>query len=648
MTQITSSKKIVAGLLSFAMVFSLVVSLGVVSASAQTAMTTTTTTSSWSYTFTRNLTVGSRGADVTALQTMLQAKGFLSVAPTGYFGGLTKAALAGWQASVGISPAVGYFGPLTRGYVATMSTTTTTTSTVPGCMAGAMYSSTTGAPCTTTTPGSTSTTWSADGTDGSLTVSSSAFVSSGTQVRKGQTGGLVAVQLQATAGKVNVSRFDVHMNVRPWLYFGQLQLKDANGNVLATKNLSSAADATEVTVGTDYLVRFDNVNYVVTPGSTKTLAVYGMVLSTTDKLSSNVSVTSWVPTDSIRTINGKNFTDSVGLGASSTGNSITLLGGTSSNGDIAVRISPSTPAQRIVATNSTSATNDVVLGMFDVKSQNSASTINSLTFTVQNSTGSSTNITSVLSNLRLLVGGQTYGAAAFATTSSVFPSQVSFTNLNINLPQDAWTTMTLEGNVAAGVNNIVASSTIAAATISGVDTNFNNLTVSGSNQTSNDVSLLAAGLTLSAPSATTDGDISGIISGSTAGKVGVNTKYTLTLTNNGNNDVYVARAAGAFVGTTTSYNGVLTANTASSSITTLQVADTQAGDNVNANAYVVAAGSSRTFTLKGVLKAPAGGGTAEQRITAIYFNTSASAVTSTSTASVINFGLNSLVINTGL
>ncbi|MEK7513156.1 MAG: peptidoglycan-binding domain-containing protein, partial [Patescibacteria group bacterium] len=68
-----------------------------------------------SYTFTRNLTVGSRGADVTALQNALIASGHLKIsAPTGYFGPMTKAALAAWQKDKNISPAVGYFGPITR------------------------------------------------------------------------------------------------------------------------------------------------------------------------------------------------------------------------------------------------------------------------------------------------------------------------------------------------------------------------------------------------------------------------------------------------------------------------------------------------------------------------------------------------------
>src|SRR5438552_3394844 len=50
--------------------------------------------------FSRDLTVGSKGDDVSALQQLLISNGFLNIAaPTGYFGGLTKAALVKWQKS---------------------------------------------------------------------------------------------------------------------------------------------------------------------------------------------------------------------------------------------------------------------------------------------------------------------------------------------------------------------------------------------------------------------------------------------------------------------------------------------------------------------------------------------------------------------
>ena len=64
--------------------------------------------------FTRSLTVGSRGDDVTCLQNYLKSGGHLSVSATGYFGSLTKAATAAWQAANGVTPAVGYFGSISR------------------------------------------------------------------------------------------------------------------------------------------------------------------------------------------------------------------------------------------------------------------------------------------------------------------------------------------------------------------------------------------------------------------------------------------------------------------------------------------------------------------------------------------------------
>jgi Putative peptidoglycan binding domain len=83
-------------------------------------------------TFTRSLTIGSTGSDVKALQMFLNSHNAV-IAASGagsmgnestYFGGLTKAALAKFQAAQGISPAVGYFGPLTMAKVNSMCTTT--------------------------------------------------------------------------------------------------------------------------------------------------------------------------------------------------------------------------------------------------------------------------------------------------------------------------------------------------------------------------------------------------------------------------------------------------------------------------------------------------------------------------------------------
>lgn len=64
----------------------------------------------------RDLTFGSYGADVIALESFLRGRGFMTVTGSGYFSAATRDAVARFQASVGIYPASGYFGPLTRAY----------------------------------------------------------------------------------------------------------------------------------------------------------------------------------------------------------------------------------------------------------------------------------------------------------------------------------------------------------------------------------------------------------------------------------------------------------------------------------------------------------------------------------------------------
>lgn len=89
------------------------------------ALTGSTTTGGSSYTFTRDLTIGSSGTDVMELQKFLNGKGFtVNASGAGspgqestYFGSLTAAALAKYQAANNIAPAAGYFGPMTRANV---------------------------------------------------------------------------------------------------------------------------------------------------------------------------------------------------------------------------------------------------------------------------------------------------------------------------------------------------------------------------------------------------------------------------------------------------------------------------------------------------------------------------------------------------
>ncbi len=100
---------------------------------AQLGTGTGTSTATCAITFARNLTTGSVGTDVKALQQFLNAKGYMVAASgagsmgmeTMTFGSLTTKALAKFQAANAISPAVGYFGPITRAKVNSMCTPST-------------------------------------------------------------------------------------------------------------------------------------------------------------------------------------------------------------------------------------------------------------------------------------------------------------------------------------------------------------------------------------------------------------------------------------------------------------------------------------------------------------------------------------------
>jgi peptidoglycan hydrolase-like protein with peptidoglycan-binding domain len=65
----------------------------------------------------QDMAVGTTGQGVVVLQGLLSEFGYLNVpsgVPFGYYGSLTQSALARYQASLNVTPADGYFGPVTK------------------------------------------------------------------------------------------------------------------------------------------------------------------------------------------------------------------------------------------------------------------------------------------------------------------------------------------------------------------------------------------------------------------------------------------------------------------------------------------------------------------------------------------------------
>jgi len=117
-----------------------------------------------------DLAQGSQNSSVTALQGYLAASGYLSVAPTGYFGSLTFAAVKNYQSAQGINN-TGYVGPLTRASLQAMTCTaqTQTTTTAPPTTGIVTTPITTSPPITTAAPSASGITVTAPGNGESLT-----------------------------------------------------------------------------------------------------------------------------------------------------------------------------------------------------------------------------------------------------------------------------------------------------------------------------------------------------------------------------------------------------------------------------------------------------------------------------------------------
>ncbi|KKU88968.1 MAG: hypothetical protein UY20_C0019G0009 [Candidatus Yanofskybacteria bacterium GW2011_GWA1_48_10] len=226
-------------------------------------------------TFTQNLTVGSRGTEVTALQQMLVAQGHL-VMPTGvamgYFGSLTKAAVAKWQTANGVSPTAGYWGPISRAKANTTTTTTTTTTT------GGI-----------TTPG----------VEGTLTASETASPASGTKVYEGGSKvDVLGVKLEAKLSDVKVERIKLKLDA------ATSGNSDQQFYTKIADNIYVMDGSTVLASSSDYYITITGFSVVVPKGSSKSVTIAVDPKASWDSTYDNDSWTVSVPVDGVRGVDG--------------------------------------------------------------------------------------------------------------------------------------------------------------------------------------------------------------------------------------------------------------------------------------------------------------------------------------------------------
>lgn len=435
-----STRKIVAGLLSIAMVLTLVVGLSA-TASAQTV------------TFSRNLTVGSTGADVTALQTYLASKGYFTVTPTGYFGSITKRAVAQYQAANGITPAAGYFGPITRAQVNAGGAVVVTPGGIAGCPAGAIYNYLTGTLCAGTSTPSTST------TEGSLAVTLSAQPSNNANITSNSDVNVYALDLKAQLADVTVNRADLDVSVytsgpsyeNPGNFVNAVKIW--NGSTLVKSWSVGTADFIAGTSSNSYYVRLSGIGFVVPKDTTKTLTVS---FSTNGGIDTDRTVVvRGYGSNSLLTTSGNNVNSYYDISGNSRTHTFKKPG-TATLTVAAVAAPIDSMTQRLAST--TVGALAVPMVNFTAKSEVGDAKITSLSViaTSSNTTGPTA--------VYLMDGSTVLASQTVSTWVAATAQTITFSNLSYVVAKDATKTLT----IAADFNTSTLNGTIASTTVSSV------------------------------------------------------------------------------------------------------------------------------------------------------------------------------------
>lgn len=437
------SKKIFAGVLALA--------LAVVAYSGANA----------AYMHAGTLKVGSRGAQVTSLQAtlnMTSCKVGAGVA-TGYFGPLTKAAVQCFQSSHGLT-ADGVVGPMTGAQLALVAGSTggdTDGSSTPGCPAGALYNTMTGAPCSGSNDGSSS---ALNGTDGTIATVTQLSQYSGEEVGEG-------------ANDVKVLGFEVEASND-----GDIQLKsvklafnDYAGS--GSNRISNYVDGVTVWMDDTKIGSADIADFNKDSSGvySKTITLNNSAIIRADKKakfyvtvdavngfdSGDISAANdWhIDLDSIRYVDGSGVvtTESTAGDLPIQNTAINFVSfSTAADTKLKVSLDPTSPDSGIVIVSETSITDNVVLLKGKLKLDGTSDVLlNTFPVTLTETGASTSGVSALTGNLTLSLDGQKFSKTVTSTAAS---ATVTFDKLDFNISAGDSVNFT----VMADVEDILATS----------------------------------------------------------------------------------------------------------------------------------------------------------------------------------------------
>jgi hypothetical protein len=385
------------------------------------------------YVFTRDLTVGSTGADVMELQKVLNASASTQVSASGvgapgmessYFGSLTKAALAKWQAAHNVAPAVGYFGPLTR--AAVNAAAPVITNLPAGCTTPSGYSPTTGQACNTASNNGGNNGGALQGGAGDITVTSLSTYSNENVVEGAEDVNVLAVDVEADE-ESDVELTSIKVSLEQTTAADSEDITDYIDSVAVWLDGEKVgeADADEFSEASDVY--------------SKSISLDNAIIRAGDELRLVISVTASnnldsgdIDTDSFTVdIVSTRFEDAEGVVSTDTTNVTSRtfdFDSLATSGDLEAKITKNTssPEASSVEVSNTANTNDVPLLAVNFKASGSDMTVDQLSFNIA-PVGANAN--EIVQQYKLLVDGEEIDAIAATSITTGSTTEIVFTDL---------------------------------------------------------------------------------------------------------------------------------------------------------------------------------------------------------------------------
>lgn len=476
------------------------------------------------YVFSTNLTVGSTGPAVVALQTALISAGYnipaiaSGAAAKGYFGAQTQSAVKAYQSAHGV-PNTGFVGPLTRAALNGGTTAMTTTTTTSACPAGYVCTPVAGNTTTTTTSSNASAAGiTTPGVPGIMTVAAGPLSSSVLNVGQSMAP-IITVRVTAQYSDLDVQSITLDLGNNTGFYnklFNTIYVTDGT-NVLASQAVNGS---TAVLSGSEYLLGISGFHFIVPKGQYKDLVIKGTLNSSVDSAYisgtkkptianglqnsfNGTGVDGWlvgVLANNVRAVDGAGLN----LYGPGTGfyQGLTINSSLTDNAQANLSVDANSPLTSSIPVTDT--TNGQYLGLpvlvFDVYAQN-----DTLHFRTVNINFSSNGTGSI--GAAYLYQGATQVASASVSGNSATFSNISNGTNGATIPVNTTVPYTVKVDVtgiSSGSLNVTAS-TSATQTI--LSSNDSTATVSGSAQ-GNTVTVLGVGPAFAltaAPSITTQG-----------------------------------------------------------------------------------------------------------------------------------------------